>query len=189
MTNLQKAASEFRKALAHSDKGPGAPRSSIELIEKGEALIEAIEKAQSLAAATACADHEAGETGYATFKTRVAHGAQLFLAPPAEPENAAVDSVDDEVEALAERFRRRLNGTPWVLHDVAREALLWRDETTATTVALPDGRYSVGLVDDGTGHYILLDGIACGGQWSRSDAETIVRALNATLLPCAKRDV
>jgi len=111
MTNLQKAASEFRKALAHSDKGPGAPRSSIELIEKGEALIEAIEKAQSLAAATACADHEAGETGYATFKTRVAHGAQLFLAPPAQAA-AKAPSLEEVAKAIFD----------------AREHHAWEDE-------------------------------------------------------------
>lgn len=151
MTNLQNAASDFRQALATADKGRAESRATIELIEKGKALIEAIENSQSLAAATACADHEAGETGYVTFKTRVTYGSQLFLAPPAEPENAAVDSGDDEVEALAERFRRRLNGTPWVLHDVAREALRWRDETRTATVTVLDGRHSGGLVADGNG--------------------------------------
>ena len=41
------------------------------------------------------------------------------------------------------------------------------------------GRYSVGMVEDGTGHCILFDGMECGGQWSGNDAETMVRALNA----------
>jgi len=86
MTNIQKAASEFRKALAHADKAQSAPRSFIEVIEKGEALIEALEMAKNVPAATACADHEAGETGHVTFKTRVAHGSELFLAPPAQRE-------------------------------------------------------------------------------------------------------
>lgn len=48
--------------------------------------------------------------------------------------------------------------------------------------AAPVGRYSVGLVPDGTGYCVLLDGVECGGQWSGNDAETIVRALNAAML-------
>jgi hypothetical protein len=55
-----------------------------------------------------------------------------------------------------------------------------------TTEAVPVGRYSVGLVADGTGHCILLDGVECGGQWSENDAETIVRALNSAMRAAAK---
>lgn len=107
-----------------------------------------------------------------------------------------------QIDALAERMKRTVSVLHLNANDAAiwekcvricaKEALRWRDETrpvqAPTTEALPVGRYSVGLVADGTGHCILLDGVECGGQWSGNDAETIVRALNAAMLAGAAKD-
>lgn len=115
MTNLQNAASEFRKALAYADKAQSTPRPLIEVIEKGEALIEALEMAQNVPAATTCADHQAGETGYVTFNTKVTNGSQLFLAPPAQREapvaegveNVAADAYHHACSRMEEWHRKR----------------------------------------------------------------------------------
>ena len=86
-------------------------------------LLERIKADEStMPAATACADHAKGETGYCIFHTQVSWGTKLFAHPPAQ----AAQSVDvAKVREVIAHLRSFRSNTPptWAHLDDAADKL------------------------------------------------------------------